>query len=90
MDWVRVDAYGCLTYIYFYPLTDDFDMDNCSISFDAWSNILEDEFLRNMKLDDRTEVAFDYLTEQLYWEARYPDSNVLLLDYKMVQEFKTC
>lgn len=55
-------------------------MEQCDISFDVWSNYLEYEFLTSIKLDERTEVAFDYLTEQLYWEARYPGRNVLLVD----------
>lgn len=80
VDFVRVNEYGCLTYIYFYPLTTPFNVEQCDISFDVWSNILEDEFLTNVKRDERTEVAFDYLTEQLYWEARYPGRNVLLVD----------
>lgn len=88
VDFVRVNEYGCLTYIYFYPLTTPFDAEQCTINFDVWSNCLEDEFLKSVKLDERTEAAFNCLTEQFYWEARFPYANVLLVDSKEVEKIQ--
>lgn len=50
IEWIRYEVYGCLSYIY--QRTDG------EIWFDVWSNLLYDEFIRD--------ITIDRLTEDLY------------------------
>lgn len=50
IEWIRYETYGCLSYIY-----DRFDG---KPMFDVWSNLLYDEFIRD--------ITIDRLTEDLY------------------------
>ena len=54
IEWVRYEVYGCLTYIY--------DSFNGKLMFDVWSEFCEDEFIRDITIDE--------LTEELYEKAK--------------------
>ena len=53
IDWVRVDSFGCLDYIYFFR--------NGRVWFDVWSNWLYDDFI--------IDTTAERLTAEVYAQA---------------------
>lgn len=51
IEWVRVESFGCLDFIYFWR-------DGC-ILFDVWSNGIYDDFIRDTTIDKLTATAYE-------------------------------
>ena len=56
IEWIRYESYGCLSYIY-----DRFDG---KPMFDVYCNYLEDEFIRDITIDDLTEELYEKAIEE--------------------------
>lgn len=56
IEWIRYEAYGCLSYIY-----DRFDG---KPMFDVWSEYCYDEFIRDITIDDLTEELYNNAIEE--------------------------
>jgi hypothetical protein len=54
IEWIRVEAWGCLSYIYKWS--------DGKIFFDVWSDFCDYEFIENMTIDQ--------LTRELYKQAK--------------------
>lgn len=48
IEWIRYENYGCLDYIYVRYHEDG----SKTISFDVWSNLLDDDFITNSSIDN--------------------------------------
>lgn len=57
IEWIRYENYGCLSYIY-----DRFDG---KPMFDVYSEYLEDEFIRDIDIDDLTEDLYKSAKEEV-------------------------
>lgn len=51
IEWIRYESFGCLSYIY--------DRFNGKPQFDVFSEKLEDEFIRNITIDDLSEENYN-------------------------------